>query len=139
MAGQYRAKISEKNKYWISKHRFYEVSHHCLQYPEWKDEYNVLSKSNLRSTILDGMPRGTGSGDSTANAAIRLHELKRKIDTVEKVAKATDETIWEYILKAVTTEGITYNYLHQVMGIPCGKDMYYDRRRRFYWLMSKEI
>lgn len=136
---QYRAEISKKNKYWISKHRFYEICHHCFQYPEWQDEYKVLSKGSLRSTILDGMPRGLGNGDSTAAAAFRLVELKRKIDTVERVAKEADEQLWKYILKAVTTEGVTYNYLHMVMGMACGKDMYYDRRRKFYWLMNKEL
>lgn len=139
MAGQYRAEISKRNKYWLSKHRFYEISHHCLQYQEWKDEYKVLSKGSLRSTILDGMPRGTGNGDSTASAAFRLVELRRKIDTVERIAKEADPVIWKFILKAVTTEGVTFNYLQNVMGIPCGKDLFYDRRRKFYWLMNREI
>jgi len=42
-----------------------------------------------------------------------------------------------YILKAVT-EGLSYTYLRTRMDIPCGKDMYYDRYRKFFWLLSQE-
>lgn len=28
-----RAELSEKNPYWIEKHRYYELKHFCLQYP----------------------------------------------------------------------------------------------------------
>lgn len=31
-----RAELSEKNPYWIEKHRYYELKHFCLQYPIWK-------------------------------------------------------------------------------------------------------
>ena len=27
-----RAELSEKNPYWIEKHRYYELKHFCLQY-----------------------------------------------------------------------------------------------------------
>lgn len=33
MATVIRPEISPKNKYWISKHRHYELKHFCLQYP----------------------------------------------------------------------------------------------------------
>ena len=36
-----RPDISRKNKYWIDKHRHYELKHFCLQYPEWKKAYNA--------------------------------------------------------------------------------------------------
>ena len=41
--------VSEKNKYWIDKHRYYELKHFCLQYPLWKKEYqaNVLKIENI--------------------------------------------------------------------------------------------
>ena len=34
-----RPEISKKNLYWIPKHRYYELKHFCLQYPEWKKNY----------------------------------------------------------------------------------------------------
>lgn len=35
-----RAEVSEKNPYWIEKHRHYELKHFCLQYPIWKKAYS---------------------------------------------------------------------------------------------------
>ena len=37
-----RAELSEKNPYWIEKHRYYELKHFCLQYPIWKKAYSAL-------------------------------------------------------------------------------------------------
>lgn len=138
MGTKYRSEISKKNKYWISKHRFLEISHHCMQYNEWKDEYRKLEDQLLPKGVdYDGMPHGTDTSNPTESIGARMAELKTKIETVEQVAKETDPEIAEYILKAVTNEDITFNYLKQFMGIPCERDMYYDRRRKFYWLMSK--
>lgn len=141
MGTNYRAKISKKNKYWISKHRFYEIEHHCLQYKEWKDEYKTLSISiqGISGVDYDGMPHGTNVGNPTETVGMRMAILKGKIDTVEKTAEEADPELAKYILKAVTNEGISFNYLKMVMGIPCEKDMYYNRRRKFYWLMSQRM
>lgn len=43
MSTTIRPKISEKNKYYIDKHRYYELKHFCLQYPLWEKQYNELS------------------------------------------------------------------------------------------------
>ena len=55
---------------------------------------------------------------------------------IEKVAIEADRYLSQYILKAVT-ENLSYTYLKTKMGIPCGKDMYYDRYRKFFWLLNK--
>ena len=65
-------------------------------------------------------------------------ECERNIHLVERVAKETDESLAKYIFKAVTEDDISFTYLKTVMNIPCGKDMYYDRYRRFFWLLDKE-
>lgn len=147
MGTNYRAKISKKNKYWISKHRFYEIEHHCLQYKEWEDEYNSLSGQGISGVDYDGMPHGTNVGDPTANAGTRLAILKQKMDLVEETVREIDDeivkkgnkTIFNHLLVAVTNEGISYNYLDMVMGIPVGEKTYYAARRKFYWLMSQKI
>lgn len=38
-----RAELSEKNPYWIEKHRYYELKHFCLQYPIWKKMHSALN------------------------------------------------------------------------------------------------
>lgn len=55
---------------------------------------------------------------------------------VEQTAIEADANLAYYILKAVT-EGLSYSHLKARLEIPCGKDMYYDRYRRFFWLLSK--
>lgn len=35
-----RKTLSKKNPYHISKHRYYELKHFCLQYHEWTDDAN---------------------------------------------------------------------------------------------------
>lgn len=37
-----RPEISKKNRYWIDKHRYYELKHFCLQYPTWKKAHSSL-------------------------------------------------------------------------------------------------
>lgn len=136
MATVIRPEISEKNKYWVCKHRHYELKHFCLQYPYWKKKYKDLDSMNLPTANLDRMPSSNEPTDITAVYAIKKAQYAEKIKLVEDMAKEADECLYEYILKAVT-EGLSYTYLKNTLGIPCGKDMYYDRYRRFFWLLSE--
>lgn len=130
-----RAELSTKNQYWISKHRFYEVYHFCLQYNEWRDEYRAMD--GLRAVSCDAMPRGSTVADPTAALAARRAALRQKMELVERTATATDAVLGKYLLKAVTNEGIPYTYLREVMGMPCGRNQYYALRRKFYWVLSE--
>ena len=47
-----RPELSEKNPYWIEKHRYYELKHFCLQYPIWRKTYSALDGLTNRSTDL---------------------------------------------------------------------------------------
>lgn len=125
-------------KYGISPHRFKELYHFCLQYHEWKDELKYKCDT-VKSIEITDMPTAHNGTDATQELAIRRAELEKKCTLIEEVAREADAGIYQYILKAVTNEGITYNYLQTVMNIPCSKNMYYDRRRKFYWLLSKKI
>lgn len=136
MATLIRPKISEKNKYWIDKHRHYELRHFCLQYPEWKKVYKELSNANKPLSMIERIPASNIPGDPTAKRALMCAYYSDKIKLVEQVAIETDVYLHKYLLKAVT-EGLSYTYLKTRLNIPCGKDMYYDRYRRFFWLLSK--
>lgn len=136
MATVIRAEISEKNKYWIDKHRHYELKHFCLQYPEWKKAYVEFDDITVPLSMMDRMPTSNLPGDPTAKRAMMKAYYAERIKLLEKVALETDIYLHKYILKAVT-EGMSYTYLKTRLGIPCGKDMYYDRYRRFFWLLDK--
>ncbi len=136
MATKIRPELSIKNKYHIDKHRHYELKHFCLQYPNWKRTYTELDQSSMALSTFDRMPSNNTPGDPTARRATAKAQLIERIEMVEKVAKETDDYLCNYILKAVT-EGLSYTHLKSRLDMPCGKDMYYDRYRRFFWLLSK--
>lgn len=129
-----RKELSQKSKYWISKHRQYELKHFCLQYPTWKQEYAALSY--ISSSSLDQAPSSNTPGNPTENIAVKRSHYKDRIDMLEETAVETDKALGRYILMAVT-EGLSYDYLKSKLNIPCGRDMYYDRYRRFFWLLSE--
>lgn len=66
MATVIRAEISEKNKYWIDKHRHYELKHFCLQYPEWKRAYTEFADVSVPLSMMERMPTSNLPGDPTA-------------------------------------------------------------------------
>lgn len=136
MATVIRPEVSIKNRYWIDKHRHYELKHFCLQYPVWKKSYLDLDSVGISISTTDKMPSSNLPGDPTANRAIIKAQLTERIEMIERIAKEADDYLWQYILKAVT-ENLSYTYLKTKLGIPCGKDMYYDRYRKFFWLLSK--
>lgn len=131
-----RAEISEKNKYWIDKHRHYELKHFCLQYPSWKKAYADFDNTSLPLSMIERIPTSNIPGDPTAKRAMMKSYYAERMKLVEKVALETDNYLHKYILKAVT-EGLSYTYLKARLNIPCGRDLYYDRYRRFFWLLSK--
>jgi hypothetical protein len=63
-------------------------------------------------------------------------QLSERIKMIETIAREADDYLWQFILKAVT-ENLSYTHLKTKFDIPCGKDMYYDRYRKFFWLLSK--
>ena len=99
MTTSIRPEIAYSHPYYVSKHRYYELKHFCLQYYEWQGDPN-----GYRQLIRD-------------------------------ICRLADATISEYLFKAVT-EGCSYTYLKTAMDIPCGRSMYFDRYRKFFWLLS---
>ena len=129
--------ISEK-KYNISKHRFRELYYFCLQYQEWLDELKYKT-DDVSSVGITNMPTSHNTNSNVERLALRRAQLEEKCKILEQTAIEADETLYQYIIKAVTNEGVSYNYLKMVMNIPCCKNVWYDRRRKFYYLLSEKI
>ena len=136
MATVIRAEISQKSKYWIDKHRHYELKHFCLQYPSWRKAYVAVVELSAASTSMSEVFSTASPSDITAKCAIKKAYLSEKINLIEQTALEADPYLYPYLLKAVT-EGLSYTYLRTKMNMPCGKDMYYDRYRKFFWLLSE--
>ena len=128
-----RNEVSKKNPYYLSKHRTLELKHFCMQYEEWR-------KERARITVLQSYEYGKIPGgdisDKTAKLAIRAAELDGYMRMVVECCKEADSYIWTWLLEGVTS-GVSYGTL-AARGIPCGKDYYYDRYRKFFWLLDKE-
>lgn len=135
MATVIRAALSEKNKYYIDKHRYYELKHFCLQYNEWKKVYANCNESIIFASGIERIPTSNIPSDITAKYAIKKAFYGERIKLIEKIAMEADDFLYPYILKAVT-EGLSYTYLKSKLDIPCGRDMYYDRYRKFFWLLN---
>lgn len=129
-----RPDISRKNRYWIDKHRHYELKHFCLQYPEWKRTYN--SGPNISLSNTDVVSRNNMHSDPTFKEVMRKKRYSDRIELIEQIAREADNDLHDYILKGVT-EGLSYTHLKHKLDIPCSKDTYYDRYRRFFWLLDK--
>lgn len=136
MSTTIRAELSERNKYWIEKHRYYELKHFCLQYPLWRKARAALDSLSKRLNNSVAVSR-TNKVSSPVEKCVeaRLFYTDR-MELLENVANETDEVMAVYILKAVT-EGISYDHLKVRMNVPCCKDTYYELYRRFFWLLNK--
>ena len=86
------------------------------------------------------MPKGFNpEADPTADLVARREKILNKMRPVEEAAMEADGDLWKYILLGVTNEDVTYNSLRVLKGIPCGKNAYYEMRRRFYWILAHKL
>ena len=130
-----RPELSKKNRYWIDRHRYYELKHFCLQYQGWKKAYNELNYSVTRPTdSVRVFPTNDVSDSVAAYVEERLFYADH-IAMIESAARETDPILGSYILMAVT-EGVSYEIIKARLDIPCCKDVYYELYRRFFWLLS---
>jgi len=130
MTTSVRPEISKKSKWWISKHRYYELRHFSLQYRDWKDAYNDI--------LLGGKSEIQGDkewSDPTGTIVTKAERYLENCRLIEECAFLADEDIFDYLMLAVT-EGKSYTYLSTVLEMPCSKEMFYDRYRKFYYILS---
>lgn len=131
--------LSEKNEYFLPKHTYLACIHYALQYRDWKAELDA--ERDTRGAIRYDKDRVQTSNDydSTSDTAIRLLNISRKVTVIERCIQ---EACGEYELQNYIKLGVCYGFTFfqlQENGIPCGKDLYYQIRKRFYWELSKKI
>ena len=127
-----RPELSEKNKYYLEKHRYYELKHFCLQYSTWKKNFNAIQgySKQPNSLIFTSEP-----SNPTEKAVMERLYYYERMHMVERVCDQTAIDISQYLLKAVT-EGYSYEYLRTTLGIPCCRESYYDAYRRFFYILN---
>lgn len=107
--------------YELSPHRYRELKHFCLQYPEMKERLKKLS--------YDGVDKE--QGDVTADTAVSISDLEYAIKLIETTAFNLGKFPGEKILEIVTED--------KSVGRVCPEDKvtceYYVRK--FFWMLSE--
>lgn len=136
MGTDIRPEVSKSNRYWIPKHRYYELKHFCLQYPIWKhkkDSMNGYFPS--KSAIINEPIQESGHSDPTAWLAEYNYGYSKRMEMVELAAITTDDLIGPYILECVTN-GFSYDQVNANRKIPCEKGHFYELYRKFFWILN---
>ena len=126
-----RPELSKKSEYWIPKHRYYELKHFCQQYPEWKAARAWIDGFSDSQQLGDRVQTST-LADRTADSAQLRIVYSDRIDMVDNAAEQADPELAYFIRKGVT-EGYSYEALRLRFNMPCGRETYYDRYRKFFW------
>ena len=93
MATTIRPELSEKNPYWIEKHRYYELKHFCLQYPIWRKAYASLNSFSSKPADWAMFIVTSTLGDPTAKVGIARAYYSERTDMIERVAEQTDQQL----------------------------------------------
>ena len=126
-------------KYALDKHEYLHAKYFALRYNKWRDEYEALADPAAGIRYDKERVQTSGDYDSTAANGERRAELAKKIGLVEQTAMEADRELCQWIIKGVTEDFATYRYLKYTLNMPCGKDMYYNRKRKFYFLLAQKI
>ena len=94
-----RPELSTKNKYYIGKHRYYELKHFCLQYPEWKKSHAEFEDISIPLLMIEHVLTDDLPGDPTAKRALMKFFYSERIKLIEKTAIETDPYLYNYIIK----------------------------------------
>ena len=136
MRNDMRPELSQKNPYWIGKHRYYELKHFCLQYPIWKKARLALDGLSRRPADLQVFVScGQVKGDPTERCAQSRIFFGERMEMVEQAAIEAEPDLYPYLLRGVTEE-LSYDALKMKYDIPCCRDVYYAAYRRFFWLLA---
>ena len=134
--GHEKPELSRKNPYHITKHRYYELKHFCLQYEDWKKALAMLDGWRAHGDEIGGIIKGNIPSNPTEQCAMLRAYYSQRIKLIDDCLALLEPAIVPYLLKGVT-EGLSYNQL-RARGCPCGSEMYYELYRKFFWLLSRE-
>lgn len=127
-----RAELSKRNKYYISKYRYYELKYFCLQYFDYKrksNNFDSFSKANTEAVHTCKI----------SNPTERCSEFREKyifkMKAIERASASTDPILKDYILIGITGN-LSYEKLKARTNIPCSKGVYYELYHRFFYMLN---
>ena len=122
----------KSKRWWISEAESRLTYAYALMYNEWKNEYHALSGLTQKDSEKN-------SGQSaTESAALRREDLARKMEVIDQTLIEADPDMYQWLKYAVVNRGVSYDVM-LAKGMPCSDKVFYERRRKFYYLLSKRI
>ena len=98
MANDIRPEVSQKNPYWIGKHRYYELKHFCLQYPIWKKAYLSLDALSRRPADLQVFVKSSQmKGGPTERCVQSRLFFADRMEMVEQAAIGADPELYQLL------------------------------------------
>ena len=139
MSTNTRPELSDKNQWWISKHRYYELKHFCLQYPTWTKTLSEFEQNCITAGLTREHINAGRYSDKVANMAISLSPLQDKTEMVNKAAyEACGHQFWYQILIEAVTENVSYDVLEaRIQIMPVSRNEWYVLYRKFFWCLDK--
>lgn len=138
MGTDIRPEITDNDPDHISKHKYYELKHFCLQYHDKRRRIcqidDILKNVNNRHS-LDHINTNYNDYPSDKITDLIDEKLKNERDISLIKFAASDLNLCDYILKAVT-EGRSYNNLTTMYGMNVSTYEYYKEYRHFFKTLS---
>lgn len=107
------------------------------KYPKWLAQYNDL-KAAVGAINYDKEGGSRKISDTTADNATKRMIIREKMMKVEQCAFEAGGDLAEYILKSVIDEHVTFEDM-KAIGMPCESRCFYEKRRKYYYLLNKII
>lgn len=127
--------ILKLEKHGISSERYNELKYLCLQYDDKRRELRAILHTSGGSFGVDG--RAVGSvGNPTLRKVIRREMLLCDCEDIEQAAIAAaggDGVMYQHLLRHVVAKRKP-----PIDTIPCGKNQFYDMRKRFFIILDEK-
>ena len=111
-----------KSEYEISKHRFYELKHFCLQYPEWLKLYSETDGYASESS--------KNEGDTTSKDGITRAQLYKNMRLVVNTCQKIGYEHWPDLLRYVIGAS--------KMPYPGEEELFFHYYHKFFYVLSKK-
>lgn len=136
MNNQHKPELSKKNPYWIPREKYYELLYFSRQYETMRQEKRELMRC-YPTANLDEKVTVTDISDPVMKAAARMEVLSEKMGLIEETVRESGADIYKWLLIGVTTNK-SYDFLAQKMHMPMSRSAYYERYRKYFYLLSKK-
>lgn len=124
-----------KPSYWIPEERYYELRTFCKNYDLWKAALADIDTFAGHSGSCISVCRSIDRYSVEQKAMLRK-AMADRIELVDGCARDCDESIGRYILEA-TTQGLSYDDICKRHDLDVNRAEYFDKYRRFYYLLSE--